>query len=135
MQKSQINVEKKILLISANQHKVPYPVYPLGLAYISSYLKENSPEYEIRIFDFNLNDLSDFKKELEEFAPRYVGISLRNADSANSLNPSNFIEDYSPLVELVKEYGKSITVVGGAGYSIFPKLIYELLSPDFGIYG
>ncbi len=36
--------ENKILFISANQHKIPYPVYPIGLSYITTYLEEKLPE-------------------------------------------------------------------------------------------
>ena len=41
---------KKVLLISANMMKMPYPVYPLGLDYVAGSL---SPRYQIKIADLN----------------------------------------------------------------------------------
>ena len=45
---------KTILLISANRLSIPYPVYPIGLSYISAYLEENLPDFGIELFDLNL---------------------------------------------------------------------------------
>lgn len=130
-----INFNKKILLVSANIYKVPYPVYPLGLAYISSFFKKKLPDYQIKMFDFNFDTIDSFKTMLESYEPRYIGISLRNVDNVNSLNQMNFIDKYKLIVETAKAYEKSIVVIGGAGYSIFPELLFKKLNPDFGIYG
>ena len=32
--------QKKLLFVSANRYANPYPVYPLGISYISTYLQE-----------------------------------------------------------------------------------------------
>ena len=66
--------EKKILLISANQHTIPYPVYPIGLAYISTYLKEKLTDYDIQIVDLNLSTIDQIKQKIKEFDPKYIGI-------------------------------------------------------------
>ena len=131
MEERVINKNKKVLLVSANQYQEPYPVYPLGLSYISAYLKEKLPAYEVKIFDFNFSNLQEFEEELKSFKPRYVGVSLRNVDSINSLNSISFINSYQLIINKSNDYGKCITVIGGAGFSIFPELIYEKLSPDF----
>jgi hypothetical protein len=54
-------IENKILFISANQHTVPYPVYPIGLSYISTYLQEKLPNYESKIVDLNFNSIEELK--------------------------------------------------------------------------
>ncbi len=41
---------KKVLLISANMMKKPYPVYPLGLDYVAGALNSR---YETKILDMN----------------------------------------------------------------------------------
>ncbi len=40
---------KKLILVSANRHTEPYPVYPLGISYLSSYLAREMPDLEISI--------------------------------------------------------------------------------------
>ncbi|MCX5900885.1 MAG: hypothetical protein NTX06_09160, partial [Proteobacteria bacterium] len=67
----------KLLLVSANQYTVPCPVYPLGISYLETYIKERSPEYDIQLFDFMVNSHADFVELLQKYKPDYVGISLR----------------------------------------------------------
>ena len=78
--------KKNILLISANQFTIPYPVYPIGLSYISSYLKSRLPEYDIRIFDLVLNNINELIEYLKDFNPDFIGVSLRNIDDVNIYN-------------------------------------------------
>ena len=87
--------ENKILLISANQHIIPYPVYPIGLAYISTYLKEKLPNYTIQLSDLNLSSIDEVKKIITEYNPKYIGISFRNVDDVNSYNREYFINHYN----------------------------------------
>ena len=86
-----MNIAPKILIVSANKLTTPYPVYPLGLAYLSTYLKEKLPDCHIHMFDFNLNSTADFIKELNSFNPKYIAVSIRNIDGVNSYDPVNFI--------------------------------------------
>ncbi len=129
----------KILLVSANQLLIPYPVYPIGLSYITTYLKNKLPDYEIRIFDFVLNNNDDFKKYLNVYNPDYIGISLRNIDNINVYNKESFIDGYKKIVNEIKNNYKQIykskIIIGGSGFSIYPELLYKLLCPDFGISG
>ena len=126
---------KKILLISANQFTVPYPVYPLGLSYISSYLKSRLPDYDIRIFDLVLNNIDELIKYLKTYKPDYIGISLRNIDDVNIYNKESFISNYKNIINEIKKNTKSKIIIGGSGFSIFPETLFEYLKPDFGIYG
>ena len=36
-----------ILLVSANRYKEPYPVYPLGISYLKSYLRQRLPQNKV----------------------------------------------------------------------------------------
>lgn len=123
------------MLVSANQHVTPYPVYPIGLSYITTYLKKRLPELEIKIFDFNISDMSDLIEILEEFNPCIVGVSLRNVDDTNSLLQKQFIERYTSITDNIKAHSQCILVIGGSGFSIFPKIIFDKISPDYGIHG
>lgn len=132
-----MNYENKILLVSANTLINPYPVYPLGISYLSTYLQENLPDYEIKLFDFNLSDPEAFSKALSEFKPKYVAVSLRNIDGVNSYDPKNFINGYSSIINLAKSSDHKIfkLIIGGAGFSIFPKVLFDVLKPDYAVVG
>ena len=125
----------KILLISANIFKIPYPVYPLGISYLKSYFDSKRPDFEVRLFDFNLQSSEQLINELNSFTPDFVGVSMRNVDDVNSLNQESFIGHYKQIVDTVKQNSKAVTVAGGSGFSIFPEKLYDELGTDFGIYG
>ena len=128
-------MKKKILLVSANQYAIPSPVYPLGLAYISAYLKERLPHYDIQVFDFLYHNHDTFIRRLQEYKPDYVGVSLRNIDDANIYKQESFINQYRAIINSIRNTSHSIIVLGGPGYSIFPQLLFDNLKPDFAIQG
>lgn len=132
-----MNKPLKILIVSANRLTAPYPVYPLGVAYIETYLKEKLQGSEIHTFDFNLNSMDEFIAELHRFEPKYVAVSLRNIDGVNSYDPVNFIGGYKEILDTIrKEYtSQHYTIIGGAGFSIFPERLFEIMEPDFAISG
>lgn len=125
----------RILLVSANRFKTPYPVYPLGIAYISTYLKKQLPQHEFRIFDFLENTTENFVVELEAFDPDYIGISLRNIDNVNFYESESFINGYRSVIQAARKYSKAKIITGGSGFSLFPEKLFNLLQPDFGIVG
>ena len=122
-------------MVSANKHAEPYPVYPLGISYIQTYLNEASPDLEIRLFDINLQQLSDLQNLLNTFDPGMIGISLRNVDDVNLYVKESFIEGYRKVVEITRKHSDGVIVLGGAGFSVFPELLFNKLKPDFGVFG
>jgi len=127
--------KRKLLLVSANRFAVPYPVYPIGLSYIYSYLKDRLPEFEIRIFDMNLYTTKEFTDYLRSFQPDYTGISLRNVDDVDSYNKNWFIHGYKEIIDIVKTTINTRVIIGGSAFSIFPGKLFEFFEPEFGIYG
>lgn len=126
---------RRILLISANRYKEPYPVYPLGLSYLKGYIIKEFPDLEVEIVDCNMFSDSEIADRIVRFSPDLIGLSLRNIDGANSLDVRDFLAQYTDLVALIRQRSTALLVVGGAGFSIFPEYISEKLNPDFSIVG
>ena len=100
-----------------------------------SYLEEKLTGFSIRTFDFNLNGQEAFIVTLREFKPHYTGFSFRNIDDVDMNNIKDFTSDHKRAIELVRKFTDSIIIIGGSGFSIFPKSLFDVLSPDFAIYG
>ena len=126
---------KKLIFVSANRHTEPYPVYPLGISYLNSFLAIQMPSLEISIFDFLTGSNEEYIQHLKKTSPDYVCISLRNIDDVNIYRQESFIAQYKQIVNDTREYSGSVIIIGGAGFSIYPQLLFETLKPDFGIYG
>lgn len=127
--------DRSLILVSANRHTEPYPVYPLGISYLSSYLAREMPELKISIFDFMRGSYDEYAQLLAELKPDYAGISLRNIDDVNIYKKESFINHYRKIVDLTRSNCDARIIIGGSGFSIYPKLLFQTLEPDFGIYG
>jgi radical SAM superfamily enzyme YgiQ (UPF0313 family) len=126
---------KKLMLVSANRHTEPYPVYPLGISYLNSFLARQMPSLEIIIFDFMTGSNEEYIQQLKEIRPDYVCISLRNIDDVNIYKQESFITQYKQIIDDTRESSGSVIIIGGAGFSIYPRLLFETLKPDFGVCG
>lgn len=124
---------KRIVLISANTHRSPYPVYPLGVSYLQTYLE--SAGCRVELLDCNLDSDETIAAALRKEEPLFVGISLRNADGANSLQQDDFVSGYSRLTDLVRRNCNAPIVIGGAGFSIFPREFMHAIDADYGVTG
>ncbi|MCF8056515.1 MAG: radical SAM protein [Desulfocapsa sp.] len=122
----------KILLISPNTIRVPYPVYPIGLDYVAGAL---STEHRVKIADLNTVDRETLAELLNDFGPDIIGLSLRNVDNTEVGNPLFFIKEYKELVTWLRKRSEAVIVCGGAGFTILPQEIFHALQPDFGIIG
>ncbi|MDR0845653.1 MAG: radical SAM protein, partial [Tannerella sp.] len=129
-------MKKSIVLVSANIYHIPYPVYPLGISYLVSYLSIHLPEYEIKTFDFNLESYDSFAGFLRNHELCLVGLSLRNFDDSTHLYEKNiFISHYKEIMRIARENTKAPIVLGGSGFAVFPELVFNELQPDYAIKG
>lgn len=123
----------KILLISANTVQDPYPVYPLGLDYVAGAIPE---KHSVLIADLNLeNALTNLQALLDSEQPDVIGISLRNIDNTDTTDPRGFTNQYKNLTALIRTHSTAPIVLGGSGFSIFPRELMALLDADYGIAG
>ncbi|MDR2042553.1 MAG: radical SAM protein [Tannerella sp.] len=129
-------MKKCIALVSANMHQAPYPVYPLGISYLHSYLSVHLPDRQVKVFDFNLETCDAFAAFLEGNDFELVGISLRNFDdSTHAYDANPFIAHYRQIMRIARAHTPAPIVLGGAGFSVFPELIFNELNPDYAILG
>lgn len=125
----------KILVISANRKLLPDPVYPLGAAYVATICRDNG--HIVQTFDLNFkNDIkSELSDLLVDFQPQIICISMRNVDNATIARPISFLPDYQLVMDICREASNAKIILGGSGYSLFPKKFSDVLQPDYGVVG
>lgn len=123
----------QILLISANQCQQPDPVYPLGLAYLSSALQHAG--HKVRIMDLLAHSLQTVEEELRIHPPDFIGLSLRNIDDVLIGRQTTYFENLPSLCQWLHARASVPIILGGSGFSIFPERLMELTHADYGICG
>lgn len=123
---------KKVLLISANRMKKPYPVYPLGLDYVAGALHSR---YQTKILDMNhCPSLGSLGEQLRAYEPDYIGFSIRNIDNTDLMNARGFLSDYRDMIGVIRRHSKAPLILGERLYG-FPLEFFHALGADYGIAG
>ena len=125
----------KILLISVNREKMPYPVFPLGLAYLVRGLRDEGHTTEVLDLCFSQDPSVELKKTLRQFQPNLIGLSLRNLDNLTYPASISYLKEVEEVIQVCRRYSSSKLVIGGSGYSLAPKELLQHLDIDFGIVG
>lgn len=122
----------RILLISTNRCTVPDPVFPLGLSYLNSALRQAG--HDTRWLDYQA-DATPLAEVLGEFKPHLAAISLRNIDDVLIRKRETYYQDLRGLCDSIRHQAGCRIVMGGSGFSVFPERIFEISGADFGVQG
>ncbi len=125
----------RILLISVNREKMPYPVFPLGMAYLARTLREGGHTIEVLDLCFSQAPSADLKDVFQRFGPDLIGLSLRNLDNLTYPTSLSYLKKVEEVIQVCRQSSSSRVIIGGSGYSLAPKELLQYLDVDFGIVG
>lgn len=123
----------RLLLVSGNTEMFPMAVYPVALAQLAAAVTRAG--YPVRQYDVQVHGQGGLAGVLDSYAPDLVGVSIRNIDNVNSQAIRTYLDEYRDLVTLIRGRTKARIVLGGSGFSLFPREILEFLGADFGVVG
>jgi radical SAM superfamily enzyme YgiQ (UPF0313 family) len=125
----------RVLLVSANTEQINMPVLPLGLVFVAGAAQREGHDVKV----VNLIDQQEtrmvLKEAVEDLRPELIGISVRNIDDQCMESPRFLLDSVKKVVEDCRTLSDAPIVLGGAGYSIFPKSVLGYLGADMGIRG
>jgi radical SAM superfamily enzyme YgiQ (UPF0313 family) len=78
---------------------------------------------------------SGIRTSIQEFRPDLIGISIRNIDDQNMLQPHFMLAPVKEVLASCRSLSDAPIILGGAGYSIFPQSALGYLGADMGIQG
>ncbi len=124
---------KKIFLVNASNEKYPYPVPPIGLCLLAAVLRK---DYDIRLFDGIADEGKDLAHEVATYMPDYIGVGIRNIDDMVIGKPHYYVDQvYRDFILPLRSYTRAPLILGGSGFSIFPKELMNRFGADYGIIG
>ena len=123
------------MLTLINTNRMVPPIAPIGLDYIAGTARKAG--IEVDVVDLCLVD--EPAKTLQDYfathSPQLVGLSFRNVDDCFWPSARWFVPDLAQTIRTIKNLSDAPIVIGGVGFSIFPKEIVEYTGADFGIRG
>jgi radical SAM superfamily enzyme YgiQ (UPF0313 family) len=122
-----------VLLINTNTEKSPYPVPPLGLCLLAYSLKG---KYDVQIWDGVFKKAEGLADFVKNWNPGYIGFSIRNIDDILIDRVIFYVDEIiRDFIQPVKKVSNAPIILGGSGFSIFPKELMEMTGADYGIVG
>jgi radical SAM superfamily enzyme YgiQ (UPF0313 family) len=123
----------KVLLINTNTEKSPYPVPPIGLCMLASVLEDL---FNVKVYDGVFDEGISLIALVEDFAPDYIGFSIRNIDDVVADRPLFYVNRIiSDFIVPVKKITSVPVILGGSGFSIFPVELMKMTGAEYGIVG
>ena len=122
-----------LLLVSANRERDPYPVFPIGLAYLAGPLAEAGHTLSVLDLCFEQDQEEAVSAALAGNHPNAIIISLRNLDNVTWPGSRSYLPGLCTIVKACRAYGT--VIVGGSGFSLMPLEVLAAVGADYGIAG
>ncbi|MFZ2088668.1 MAG: radical SAM protein, partial [Desulfobaccales bacterium] len=121
----------RVLLINSNLKDDILAAPPIGLCYVAS--ATEAAGHQMRVLDLcfqpQIRDL--LQREIDNFSPEVIGISLRNIDNCNMLYPVSYLPEAEQLIQVIRELSSAPLVLGGSGVSVMPEKVFSCLPVDY----
>ncbi|NUO64773.1 MAG: radical SAM protein [Gemmatimonadaceae bacterium] len=126
----------RVLLVSTNRERAPYPVIPNGLACVASAL--DAAGHDVRVLDlmFARDPERTASRIARELAPDVVGVSVRNIDNSDAIALRHYTPDaVATLAALRESAPRAKIVAGGAAFGVAPLALFRALGVDYAVAG
>ncbi len=125
----------RVLVISTNREMSPQPVAPVGAAWIAEALSQAGFNTRLLDLSFEKYPARRVLKELAEFSPEGIAVSVRNADNGDFLNPRSFLPEVKEITGIIRDNSSARIIIGGPGVSIMPREMLDYLGLDWACMG
>ncbi|MFN2636588.1 MAG: radical SAM protein [Gemmatimonadaceae bacterium] len=126
----------RVLLVSTNRERQPYPVVPNGLAAVASALE--GAGHSVRFLDlcFEKNPTDSSELAARAFQPDIIGVSVRNIDNSDAIALRHYTpEAREVLAALRRASPKARVIAGGAAFGVAPEALFRDLGVDYAVAG
>jgi radical SAM superfamily enzyme YgiQ (UPF0313 family) len=123
----------RLLLVSVNRERSPYPVFPIGLSFLAGPLAGAGHTLEVLDLCFAGEPEEELAHRLGTFCPDAVLLSIRNMDNVTWPGARSYLEGIRRAVAVCT--AGAPVILGGSGYSLMPLELLAELGGDVGVVG
>ncbi|MEO7822118.1 MAG: radical SAM protein, partial [Gemmatimonadaceae bacterium] len=126
----------RVLLVSTNRERQPYPVVPNGLACVASALDGVGHEVGFLDLCFSRNPASTAGDAARTFDPDIIGVSVRNIDNSDAIALRHYTPEARDILhELRRTSPRAKVIAGGAAFGVAPEALFRDLGVDYAVAG
>ena len=126
----------RVLLVSTNRERQPYPVVPNGLACVASALE--AAGHHVRFLDlcFTGDPMRAGRDAAVSFAPDIVGVSVRNIDNSDAIALRHYTPEARGVMRVLREAAPAAKIIaGGAAFGVAPEALFRDFGVDYAVAG
>lgn len=127
----------RVLLVSTNTERQPYPVVPNGLAAVASSL--DGAGHDVRLLDlcFARSPVAAATEAARRFSPDVIGVSVRNIDNSDAVALQHYTPEAAAVVRALRKAAPQgcRLVAGGAAFGVAPEALFAELEVDYAVAG
>jgi anaerobic magnesium-protoporphyrin IX monomethyl ester cyclase len=126
----------RVLLVSTNRERQPYPVVPNGLACVASAL--DAAGHNVRFVDlcFAWSPVTTARETARSFRPDIIGVSVRNIDNSDAIALRHYTPEARDVLHALRAASPGAKVVaGGAAFGVAPEALFRDLGVDYAVAG
>jgi anaerobic magnesium-protoporphyrin IX monomethyl ester cyclase len=126
----------RVLLVSTNRERQPYPVVPNGLACVASAL--DAAGHRVRFLDlcFAPDPVASARRVAAQFKPDIMGVSVRNIDNSDAIALRHYTPEARSVLQALRQAAPGAKVIaGGAAFGVAPEALFRDLAVDYAVAG
>ncbi|MBA3646849.1 MAG: cobalamin B12-binding domain-containing protein [Gemmatimonadaceae bacterium] len=126
----------RVLLVSTNRERQPYPVVPNGMACVASAL--DAAGHDVKFLDlcFERDAAAACARAAMEMNPNVIGVSVRNIDNSDAIALQHYTPEAKSFLETLKTAAPRAKIIaGGAAFGVAPEALFTELGVDYAVAG
>ncbi|MGI9076347.1 MAG: B12-binding domain-containing radical SAM protein [Gemmatimonadaceae bacterium] len=126
----------RVLLVSANRERQPFPVVPNGVACVASALEAAGNRVRVEDLCFARDPHVGARKTVREFRPDVIGISVRNIDNSDLVALRHYTPEAAGILNTLRASApRAAIIAGGAAFGVAPEGLLNALEVNHAVAG
>jgi len=123
------------VLTLINTNRMEPLIAPIGLDYVAGAARAAGLEAEVLDLALAADPEAALRDHVADRDPLLVGLTLRNVDDCFWPSAEWFVPALAETVGQVRRLTDAPIVLGGVGFSVFPRRLVAFTGADFGVHG
>ena len=130
------NDRPRVLLVSTNRERQPYPVVPNGPACVASALDAAGHTVQFLDLCFARDPIARARDAAQRFRPDIIGVSVRNIDNSDAIALRHYTPEARSVLHALRDAAPGAKIVaGGAAFGVAPEALFRDLGVDYAVAG